>query len=40
MSLDLKDSLIIGALVTLIVMGHYVLKRLDRIIQLLERRRE
>lgn len=38
MSADFKLALIVGCLVGLLALGHYILKRLDRIIELLERR--
>lgn len=38
MSLDLKVAVIGGGVMALIAIGGYILKRLDRIIELLERR--
>lgn len=40
MSLDLKIAVIAGILGAILYMGHLILGRLDRIITLLEKRRE
>lgn len=40
MSMDLKVALVGAALIGLLAYGHFILKRLDRIIALLARRRD